>query len=232
MRVILLSAGFGTRLRPITDRVPKCLVPIHGKPLLSYWLDNLFNNGVEKILINTHYLADQVRIFVTQSPWARQIELTYEDRLLGTGGTVLENSKFICNSTFIIAHADNLTKFDLKALLHKHHKRPAGIQMTMMTFDTDSPSTCGIVETNKEGRLIKFHEKSLISLGYRANAAIYVCEPYIMTVLQSFNKKVIDISSELIPAMVEKIQCHHSTEYHRDIGSIESLRLAELEFKL
>lgn len=231
MRVILLSAGFGTRLRPITDHIPKCLVPIHGRPLLSYWLDNLFMNDVERVLINTHYLADQVVDFVTKSKWHERIELVYEVELLGTGGTVLENVVFTKSSAFIVAHADNLTKFDLNKLLEKHKKRPAGIEMTMMTFETDSPLTCGIVETDISDRLIQFHEKSDSPPGNRANAAVYVCEPYVIKFLKTFNRKVIDISNELIPAMIDKIQCHHSVEYHRDIGSIDSLRLAEMEFK-
>ena len=103
--------------------------------------------------------------------------------------------------------------------------------MTMMTFETDSPSTCGIVETDSNECLLRFHEKSASPPGNRANAAIYVCEPYVLNLLKTFNKTVIDISNELIPAMIGKIQCHHSVEYHRDIGSIDSLRLAEMEFK-
>lgn len=231
MRVILLSAGLGTRLRPLTNHIPKCLVLIHGKPLLAYWLDNLFMNGVERVLINTHYLADQVIDFVSKSMWHERIELVHEDELLGTGGTILQNTGFADDSTFIVAHADNLTKFNLYKLLEKHQNRPAGIEMTMLTFETDSPSTCGIVETDSNDYLLSFHEKSASPPGNRANAAIYVCEPYVLNLLKTFDKTAIDISNELIPAMIGKIQCHHSLEYHRDIGSIDSLRLAEMEFK-
>ena len=60
MRAILLAAGLGTRLRPITDKIPKCLVPINGKPLIDYWLEQLTKAGIEKFLINTHYLHEKV----------------------------------------------------------------------------------------------------------------------------------------------------------------------------
>jgi mannose-1-phosphate guanylyltransferase len=68
MRALLLAAGKGTRLRPLTDTVPKCLVPIHGRPLLAYWLDLLFSDGIERALITTHWLPEQVRGFVATSP--------------------------------------------------------------------------------------------------------------------------------------------------------------------
>ncbi|MEQ9519821.1 MAG: sugar phosphate nucleotidyltransferase, partial [Parvibaculum sp.] len=80
MRALLLAAGMGQRLRPITDTIPKCLVPIHGRPLLGIWLDHVFarDSGIERVLINTHYLASQVERFVSNSLWAERIDLVYE----------------------------------------------------------------------------------------------------------------------------------------------------------
>src|SRR5688572_30374554 len=106
MRALLLAGGLGTRLRPLTDRIPKCLVPIHGKPLLEYWLDLLFQGGVETALVNTHYLPEPVRAFVEASHWRDRITLVHEDVLLGTGGTVLRNREFFGGEAFIVAHAD------------------------------------------------------------------------------------------------------------------------------
>ncbi len=86
MRALLLAAGLGMRLRPLTDTVPKCLVPIRGKPLLGYWLELFLGGGVERVLVNTHHLPETVRHFVAESPWRERIALVHEDRLLGTGG--------------------------------------------------------------------------------------------------------------------------------------------------
>src|SRR5258708_3459839 len=113
MKALLLAAGLGTRLRPITNHIPKCLVPIKQKPLLAYWLDLLLPNGIDELLINTHYLPEAVEDFVNQSPWRDRITLVHEDELLGTGGTLLKNRNFFKNESFFIGHADNLTRFDL-----------------------------------------------------------------------------------------------------------------------
>ena len=96
MRAILLAAGLGTRLRPITDTIPKCLVPINGKPLIDYWLEQLTKAGIEKFLINTHYLHEQVESYIEQSKFAGMVDLVYEEELLLTGGTVIANKDFIC----------------------------------------------------------------------------------------------------------------------------------------
>lgn len=230
MRALLLAAGFGTRLRPITDHVPKCLVPVHGKPLLGYWLDLLLNNNVERILVNTHYLPDVVRQFVADSPWRDSIDLVHEDTLLGTGGTVLANRKFFSNGPFMVAHADNLTRFDASAFISAHRNRPQGVEITMMTFDTDAPQTCGIIEQDARGIVQRFHEKSPSPPGKCANAAVYIFEPSVLDFLGSLNKKEIDLSLEVLPHYLGRMQCFHNSDYHRDIGNIESLRLAQLEF--
>lgn len=230
MRALLLAAGFGTRLRPITDHVPKCLVPVHGKPLLGYWLDLLLNNGVERILVNTHYLPDVVRQFVADSPWRDSIDLAHEDILLGTGGTVLANREFFSDGPFIVAHADNLTRFDASAFINAHHNRPPGVEITMMTFDTDAPHTCGIIEQDARGIVQRFHEKSASPPGKRANAAVYIFDPSVLDFLGSLIKKEIDLSLEVLPHYLGRMQCFHNSDYHRDIGNTESLRLAQLEF--
>lgn len=231
MRALLLAAGLGTRLRPITNHVPKCLVPIHGKPLLGYWLELLFPAYVDRVLLNTHYLPDPVRAFVETSPWRNRITLVHEDYLLGTGGTILKNRSFLNQGPFLVAHADNLTRFDVAALIARHTHRPQGVIMTMMTFTTDDPSSCGIVEENDLGIVTGFHEKVKNPPGNHANAAVYIMEPEIMSILEALGSPVIDLSTEIIPRLLGKICTYHNDDYHRDIGTIESLRLSELEFR-
>lgn len=231
MRALLLGAGFGARLRPITDRVPKCLVPIHGKPLLEYWLDLLLASGVDRVLINTHYLPEAVRQFIAGSQWKDRVTLVHEEILLGTGGTILRNRAFFENGAFMVAHADNLTRFDPLAFMARHRNRPPGVEITMMTFETDTPQSCGIVEEDSAGRVIAFHEKVAKPPGNRANGAVYIFEPAVIVFLAGLGKEIIDLSTEVIPHYLGRICTFHNTDYHRDIGSPESLRLAELEFK-
>ena len=231
MRALLLAAGFGTRLRPLTDRIPKCLVPIHGRPLLGLWLDMLFPAGIERILVNTHYLPEEVRGFVASSPWRDRIDLVHEDRLLGTGGTVLQNRRFFGDRAFLVAHADNLTRFDLKAFMAAHEQRPPEAEITMMTFETDRPETCGIVELDDRSRVVGFHEKSPSPPGNRANAAVYVFEPSVLDFLASLGKDTIDISTEVLPRYLGRMSAYHNGDYHRDIGTPESLAAAHREFQ-
>lgn len=231
MRALLLAAGHGTRLRPITDHVPKCLVPICGKPLLGYWLDLLLPNGIDRILINTHYLPEAVRSFVALSPWKESIQVVHENELLGTGGTVLRNRDFFKNESFLVAHADNLTKFDVGKFIKAHYRRHDNIDITMMTFDTDMPQTCGVVEQDERCIVTAFHEKSLSPPGNRASAAVYIFEPSVISFLSGIGRKVIDLSLEVLPHYIGRIQTFHNVDYHRDIGTLESLASAEREFK-
>jgi mannose-1-phosphate guanylyltransferase len=233
VRALLLAAGLGTRLRPVTDQIPKCLVPICGKPLLGYWLDLLMPNGIGRVLINTHYLPGAIRSYVAASPWRGSIDLVHEDELLGTGGTILRNRDFFGTEPFMVAHADNLTRFDTRGFIKAHACRPSGVEITMMTFDTDIPKTCGIVEQNERGIVTAFHEKSATPPGNRANAAVYIFEPSVIDFLASTGREVIDLSLEVLPHFVDlgHVQTFHNVDYHRDIGSLESMTCAEREFK-
>ncbi|WP_417798467.1 nucleotidyltransferase family protein [Terasakiella pusilla] len=229
MKAILLAAGLGTRLRPLTDTVPKCLVPIAGHPLMGYWL-SLFSKGeIERVLVNTHYLPQQVRTYIEASPWGKDVELVHEDELCGTGGTILKNSHFIEGETFLVAHADNLTFFDLDDF-QQHHKKQRerlGIAITMMTFQTDSPQTCGIVELDENGVVIGFHEKVENPPSDLANGAVYIFEPEVLSFIKSLNKSFVDISNDVLPEFMGKISTFHNNTYLRDIGNQESLKQAE-----
>lgn len=229
MKAILLAAGLGTRLRPITDRIPKCLVPIKGRPLLEYWFDLLFFNGIERVLVNTHYLSSMVEEYVKNCRWSKQIDLVHEGTILGTGGTVLANSDWISDKPVLIAHADNLTIFNVRQFLDRHLRRPSTCAITMMTFDTDSPETCGIIEETNN-IVVAFHEKVVNPPGIRANAAVYIFEPEVIKYMATLNRKVIDLSTEVLPRYVGRISTYYNELYHRDIGNQQSLKLAETEF--
>ena len=144
-RAILLSAGFGTRLSPITDTIPKCLVPINGKPLLAYWLEQLTAAGINEFLINTHYLAEQVVKFIESSPFRDRITLFNEPELLGTLGTIKANRDYWSTEDVLVAHADNLVFCDWQDFFTAFDQRPSDCVGTMMLFESDNPQSCGIV---------------------------------------------------------------------------------------
>ena len=229
MRALLLAAGLGSRLRPITNTVPKCLVTVLGRPLLDYWLELLFLGSVSRVLINTHYLPQPVRDFVAASPYYAKIDLVHEEQLLGTAGTVLKNRDYFGRDSFIVAHADNLTLFNVGSFIKSHERRPAGTVMTMMTFVTDTPSSCGIVHCDAAGIVKTFHEKVPNPPGNVANAAVYIFEPDVIDFIEALGKPVVDLSTEVIPFYLGRIATFHNARYHRDIGTPESLQFAERE---
>jgi mannose-1-phosphate guanylyltransferase len=230
MRGLLLSAGLGTRLRPLTLTTPKCLVSIRGVPLLDHWLPMLLNGGIERTLINTHHLAELVRRHVRESAWKDRVDLVHETELLGTGGTILANRSYFGNRPFFIAHSDNLAWFDVGAFITRHNARPPQALITMMTFETDAPQSCGIVEEDANGLVIGFHEKVADPPGLLANGAVYVFEPIVLDFIASLGKRNVDISTELLPNFVGRICTFKNTHYHRDIGSIEGLDKANSEY--
>ena len=228
MKALLLAAGLGTRLRPITNTIPKCLVPISGKPLLEYWLDNLSKVDIDKFLINTSYLSEQVVSFINNSKYKNQVTLVNEKDLLNTGGTILANKDFFNDESFMLIHADNLSFCDFEKFIESHKERPANCEITMMLFQSDNPSSCGIVELDDNNIVQKFHEKVKNPPSNLANAAVYICEPTIFTFLESLNKKEIDFSNDVLPQFMGKINTYINNMYHRDIGTVESYGLAQL----
>lgn len=229
MKALLLAAGLGTRLRPITDKIQKCLVPIAGKPLIEYWLDALSEAGVEEFLINTHYFADQMDKYVYHSPYRDKIKIVYEEELLLTGGTILANNDFLRNGPFMVVHADNLCFYEFTNFIKAHSNRPKKCAITMMTFETDVPQSCGIVDLDSEGIVIGFYEKVANPPSNLANGAVYIFEPSVIDYIASLHKKAVDISTEVLPHYIGKIYTCHNDIYHRDIGTIESYALAQIE---
>jgi mannose-1-phosphate guanylyltransferase len=226
MKAILLAAGFGTRLRPLTVSTPKCLVSINGKPLLEIWLERLAEAGLGPLLINTHYLSSQVERFILSSSLKKQIKLVYEPVLLGTAGTLLTNIDFFEGKDGMLIHADNYSLADFKAFINAHEKRPAGCLMTMMTFKTDSPSECGIVELNKEGIVVGFHEKVEWPPSNLANGAVYIISPQMLNILMEDFLQVSDFSTEVLPHFIGKIFTYETKEVFMDIGTPEKYKMA------
>src|SRR4051794_15058763 len=157
MRAFLLAAGLGTRLRPITDTLPKCLVEVGGRPMLDIWLDALAAAGVEEVLVNTHHLAGLVEAHVAARSAPPLVRLSHEPVLLGSAGTLRANQEFVAGEeAFLAVNADNLTDVDLRVLVDAHGA--SGAVATIAVFRAPEPSACGIVEVAGD-RMVGFVEK-------------------------------------------------------------------------
>ncbi len=230
MRALLLAAGLGMRLRPLTNTVPKCLVEINGRPLLDFWLELLTKGGITEILVNLHYFPDAVLAYIKRCPYPANIVTAFEAELLGTAGTLLKNRGFFNDEPAMLIHADNLSLFDVRALVGRFETRAADIDITMMTFHTDTPKTCGIVELDKRGVVRAFIEKPDNPTGNLANGAVYILAPAVMEFLANLGKEQIDFSSEVLPHFVGRINTFHNATFHRDIGTPESLAKARRDY--
>jgi len=228
IKALLLAAGMGSRLRPITLKIPKCLVKIDNKCLLEIWLDKLFLIGCKEVLINTHYLHEEVKNFLQNYDSKDMlITNTYEEELLGTAGTLEKNLNFFSNSLGLVLHADNMTDDNLQNLVNTQLKSKENCILSMLTFKTKNPSLCGIVETNNEQILIGFHEKKNNPPGNIANGAIYAFDEEFLKFMKKIKPKPFDISKDIIPKLIGRIQTCYTNEMFIDIGNPESLEKAQ-----
>jgi len=225
-KALLLAGGFGTRLRPITNEVPKCLVPINGKPLLDYWFDALEKAGIRDILINTHHLADQVRDHIKQTNKTRSLNVVeaYEPQLLGSAGTVHANKDWASDAQdVLIIYADNLSDADLADLLafHRGHSDP----LTMMLFHAPNPTQCGIATLDGDDRITHFVEKPETPESDMANAGLYVVDAQTWCDIADMN--VFDFGFDVIDRYAGHMRGFIHSGYHRDIGTHTALAAAE-----
>ncbi|MBC7835850.1 MAG: nucleotidyltransferase family protein [Phycisphaerales bacterium] len=223
-----MAGGLGTRLRPLTDTLPKCLVPVGGRPLLEYWFDRFAEAGLRDVRINTHHLPDQVRAYIAAKNAARRFRVSeaFEPALLGSGGTVHENRDFVpASGECLIVYADNLSSVDLGAMIDFH--RAHGDPMTMLLFRTPSPEKCGIAELDSAGRVVGFEEKPPRPKGNLANAGVYMLTG--AAYHEMAHMKAFDLGFDVLPRFIGRMRGFAFEGYHRDIGTMESLRQAETD---
>ena len=228
LRALLLAAGLGTRLRPITLHTPKCLVTIGGEPLLGRWLRQLEAVGCEAVLVNTHYLAGKVQAFL--KGWrsdGMKVHTVHEPELLGTAGTILANEGFFQGATGLLIHADNAMADNLGGLLKAHRQRPTGCRLTMLTFRTDQPRSCGIVDPDELGVVTAFHEKVSDPPGDCANGAVYAFNADFVEFMKTLQPQPSDFSTEVIPHLLGRINTWHASKAFLDIGTAEALEAAQ-----
>jgi mannose-1-phosphate guanylyltransferase len=227
-KALLLAAGLGTRLRPLTDRVPKCLVPIAGRPLLDYWLMALADAGVRQVMINTHHLRSQVgdHIARVNARGGQRITEAFEPRLLGSAGTVTRNRALAddCDELLLV-YADNFSDVDLRAMVAYH--RSHGDPVTMLLFRASDPRACGIVELDGGKRVIDFTEKPEHPKSNLANAGVYVISAEAFREMADANGS--DLGRDVLGRFVGRMRGWVNDGYHIDIGTPEALARAAVD---
>ena len=228
VKAVLLAAGLGTRLQPLTNTIPKCLVPIAGQPLLHYWFDRLAEAKIRDVLINTHYLREKVKQYIDQMNRRGffRVREAYEPELLGSAGTVSANRDFARGADLVlIVYADNLSDVNLRQLIefHRGHDDP----MTMMLFHAPRPEDCGIAELDEKGRVTDFAEKPAEPKSDLANAGLYVVDAATFREIADMN--AFDLGFDVLPKFIGRMRGWPWHGYHLDVGTREALRRAEAD---
>ena len=223
---MLLAAGLGTRLRPLTYEVPKPMVPVLGTPVMEHILRLLAQHGFDDVVSNLHYFPEQIeQRFGDGSDWGVRLSYSHEAELLGTAGGVRNVRDHFGDETFLIISGDALTDIDLTALWEAH--RAKGGIATLSLKRVDDPTQIGVVIMGEDGRIQGFQEKpdpaeALSDLG---NCGIYVMEPEIFDYFPE--RPFVDWAQDVFPALLDQdvpFYGHEIGEYWNDIGSIPEFR--------
>lgn len=237
MRAILLSAGLGERLRPITNTIQKNMVPINGKPLLQYWIELLKKNNIKDIAINLYYLGEQIEeYFGDGSKFGVNIKYSKQEILLGQASAIKRISQLypeFKTEPFMVIYADNLTNMNLQKVIRFYKKNSPFITITL--HEHDEPWTRGIVHIDKFGRVINFIEKpdkeDILSGKYGSNpssaSCVYIFEPGVLDNIEGENE---NLGKDLFPKLLNKnykICAFNPQAYVQDIGTIERYEKAK-----
>ena len=226
MKALLLAAGFGSRLGDLTSQTPKPLIKVGENSILAFCLEQLSRSGVTEVIVNTHYLADQIESFFEQYNTPLEINTSYEEVLLGTAGTLKRHIDKLSDEDFIVMHADNYFADSLSNFVSAHNSREVGNFGTLGTFGTQNPENCGVLLLNSDRTIREFHEKVANPPSKIANAAIYVLTPEVREPLLKLSHNENDISKHLIPKIMGGLFTYNFKGLYIDIGTPEGLKLA------
>ena len=228
MKAFLLAAGVGSRLRPLTDHTPKCLLPIGDTPLLDIWLDALHRAGVDEVLVNLHHLPELVLQHLKTWTGSPVIRTALEIDLLGSAGTLRRHRDWVKDEEFFLAfNADNLTDFDVRQLIAFHQSGNA--EATLTVFRAANPSQCGVVDVDASGLVTGFAEKPTAPVSDLANAGMYAFNPSVIRELD--DRKPSDIGYQLLPRLIGRARALPLDNYFCDIGTPAAYEQAVREWQ-
>jgi mannose-1-phosphate guanylyltransferase len=224
MKAFLLAAGNGTRLRPFTDNIPKCLLPIRGMPLLEIWLSNCKAAGITEVLVNAHAHSQAVRQFAAEQKTGVELIVVEEVELLGSAGTLAENRKFVSEEeSFFILYADVLTNFDLRRMLKFHQQKR--LPATLGIHQVPDPSRCGIVTMDENAVIQDFVEKPARPASNWAFAGVMAARLELFDFLPA--QRPTDLGFDVLPKMAGRMAGCAISEYLLDIGTISNYQHAQ-----
>ncbi|HXF71758.1 MAG TPA: NDP-sugar synthase [Actinomycetota bacterium] len=228
MKAVVLVGGEGTRLRPLTETIPKPLVPLVDRPSLDHVLDHLAAHGVHEAILSSSYLEEQFRAFIDARRGDPSIVWITEEEPLGTGGAIVNALDHLGDEPFLALNGDILTDLDLAAMRAFHEERGAEATIALQRVEDARPF--GLVVTGPDGRVREFREKPREAVPGDVNAGTYLLDP---AVLRRFPRgRPLSIEREVFPALIEegrRVYGFPAEAYWLDLGTPEKYLQAHFD---
>jgi mannose-1-phosphate guanylyltransferase len=200
MLAVVLVGGEGTRLRPLTETVPKPLLPLVDRPILDHVLDHLVRHGVDEVIMSSPYLEQTFHPFIASRGGVPAITWVTEREPLGTGGAIVSVLDRAGDDPFFALNGDILTDLDLSAMRERHRVRSAGGTIALHHVEDARPF--GLVETSRDGRITAFREKPADPLPGDVNAGTYLLDPAVLRTWEPGT--TISIETEIFPTLIRR----------------------------
>lgn len=227
MQAVIMAGGYGTRLRPLTNVIPKPMVPIIDQPLIEYIVQHLKKYDFDDIIITLGYRPQDIISYLGDgSRYGVKIRYNVENTPLGTAGSVKAVSDML-NKTFLVISGDSFTNINLYDVAKFHGSHPKGI--TMVVKELEDVKGFGVVKFDEEGDISSFVEKPEKSNGKFVNTGMYMIEKKL---LQNIPKGKYDFSRDFFPFVLDEMKAYVMKEYWSDIGTLSSYYLTNNEVAL
>ena len=200
MIALILAGGIGERLRPITNNIPKPMVPVNGKSFLQYHIEELKRAGIKDIVLCTGYLSNKIQeYFGDGSKFDVKIKYSIEKKPLGTAGAIKNAEKYV-NNTFLVLNGDSYLKIDYNKLINFHKSKKAKLTIALLTIK--DPRRYGLVNIDKESKILSFDEKTTNPKGKLINGGVYTVEPEVLKAIPDLIN--VSFEKEIFPKLINK----------------------------
>lgn len=222
-KAVLLAAGKGSRLRPLTDAIPKVMVPISGKPLLEHHVEHLAGAGIREIFINLHHLPERITShFGDGRKWGVRIRYSFEPEIMGTAGAVGKLGSLLRDGPFLVVYGDNYLEMDLPAFIEASEARD-GVG-TIAVFEKADVAGSGILELGKDDEVVRFKEKPAPSevFSHWVSAGLFYFRPALFECIPSGYS---DFGLDVIPSLLSKRRRLYAYRLSGGVWAIDDLDL-------
>lgn len=222
---IVLAGGLGTRLQHVLPDIPKCMAPIKGKPFLTFVLDYLENQNIDKVILSVGYRKEHIINYFGKSYRSLKIIYSIENEPLGTGGAIKQALDYCSDKLAYIVNGDTCFKPDLAAMSNLHQK--AEVDITVAVKYMADTSRYGLVVADQNGKIVEFREKDKLSAGGWINGGIYLIKK---TVFDTFQQQKFSIENDVFKVLCDKLnlQAFQTDAFFLDIGIPEDYDRAQI----